>query len=397
MYNICTYTQLAAEKEATLRLKGENGIMRKKFSALQKDIEDQREEIKGLLEKQQQLYEKIKGLEKDIQGHKKEINEREETIQDKEKRIYDLKKKNQELEKFKFVLDYKIKELKRQIEPRENEIADMAQQIKEMDQELEQYHKSNAALDLMIGELKLKMEGMQQEIDVQKSTLTEGEALIARITSDLEDMISTKASHKSLKKAVVKLYRKYIQDDLAMNNGSAGESDVQSDYNRQREYLEKSVESLKRKLAKDMELHRNENMRLMRESVSLTQEINDLRRELHIAKALRAPRNGVGGGNPGGPAMPAPGTRMGGGSRATTSSIGMTPAPPSTGGSSRREAWSSSRNARLSAMDAKRELQMQQQQLDRVRSHIARMEDAVGGPIVQKGITIPQFSREQYL
>jgi len=41
---------------------------------------------------------------------RKEIQERDETIQDKEKRIYDLKKKNQELEKFKFVLDYKIKE-----------------------------------------------------------------------------------------------------------------------------------------------------------------------------------------------------------------------------------------------------------------------------------------------
>ena len=41
--------------------------------------------------------------------------ERDETIQDKEKRIYDLKKKNQELEKFKFVLDYKIKELKKQV------------------------------------------------------------------------------------------------------------------------------------------------------------------------------------------------------------------------------------------------------------------------------------------
>jgi hypothetical protein len=40
-----------------------------------------------------------------------------------------LKKKNQELEKFKFVLDYKIKELKRQIEPRENEIADMRTQV----------------------------------------------------------------------------------------------------------------------------------------------------------------------------------------------------------------------------------------------------------------------------
>lgn len=44
---------------------------------------------------------------------------------------------SQELEKFKFVLDYKIKELKKQIEPREEEIAEMKGQIKEMDGELE--------------------------------------------------------------------------------------------------------------------------------------------------------------------------------------------------------------------------------------------------------------------
>jgi len=49
-----------------------------------------------------------------------------------EKRIYDLKKKNQELEKFKFVLDYKIKELKRQMEPRENEIKEMKEQIRKV-------------------------------------------------------------------------------------------------------------------------------------------------------------------------------------------------------------------------------------------------------------------------
>lgn len=50
-----------------------------------------------------------------------------------EKRIYDLKKKNQELEKFKFVLDYKIKELKRQMEPRENEIKEMKEQIRKVE------------------------------------------------------------------------------------------------------------------------------------------------------------------------------------------------------------------------------------------------------------------------
>lgn len=59
-----------------------------------------------------------------------EVKERDNTISEKEKRIYDLKKKNQELEKFKFVLDHKIKELKKQIEPKEEEIADMKEQIK---------------------------------------------------------------------------------------------------------------------------------------------------------------------------------------------------------------------------------------------------------------------------
>jgi hypothetical protein len=43
-------------------------------------------------------------------------------VVDKDKRIYDLRKKNQELEKFKFVLNYKIQELKRQIMPRKKEI-----------------------------------------------------------------------------------------------------------------------------------------------------------------------------------------------------------------------------------------------------------------------------------
>ncbi|KAG5189827.1 hypothetical protein JKP88DRAFT_176569, partial [Tribonema minus] len=66
------------------------------------------------------------------------IREREETILDKDRRMVELKRKGQELEKFKFVLDYKIKELRRQIEPREGEIADMRSQMEEMDRELHQ-------------------------------------------------------------------------------------------------------------------------------------------------------------------------------------------------------------------------------------------------------------------
>lgn len=72
------------------------------------------------------------------QGLRKVIKERDERICDKERRVYDLKKKNQELEKFKFVLDYKIKELKILIEPKEAEIEEHKERIHEMEIELRQ-------------------------------------------------------------------------------------------------------------------------------------------------------------------------------------------------------------------------------------------------------------------
>ena len=277
--------RLSQERKSTLMLKGENGIMKKKFHALMNDISTHKGEINGLVEKEKELYEQIRGLEKDIQGHKKEIREREETITDKEKRIYDLRKKNQELEKFKFVLNYKIQELKRQIMPRKKEIADMREQIKEMELELLQYHKSNAALDLMIGELKLKKEGMQREIDELEAQIATGESIIRRFCSDLHDAVQHIGDYKVLKQRVTSLYRQYVHEGVA--SAGSGEADMQREYSRQREYLEKSVESLKRKLAKDSEMHRNDKARLMRENTQLTKEINMLRRELKFANDTR--------------------------------------------------------------------------------------------------------------
>jgi cilia- and flagella-associated protein 57 len=80
-------------------LQGENGIMKKKFDQLNKDIEDQKEEIKALGDREMELVNKSRSLETEIMGLKKQIRERDNTIGDKEKQIYDLKKRNQELEK----------------------------------------------------------------------------------------------------------------------------------------------------------------------------------------------------------------------------------------------------------------------------------------------------------
>merc|ERR1712139_587881 len=163
---------------------------------------------------------------------------------------------NQELEKFKFVLDYKIKELKAQIDPKNDDIAEMRQQIEAMDYELEEYQRKKKKLfaDLM---------------------------LIKRFKLDLDECIAFASEPKHLKEAVAALFRKYVQSTVRTLDL---DTDSQKEYNRQRTYLEKSVDSLKRKLAKDSEVHRIDNMRIMQENVSLIREINDLRREINFLK-----------------------------------------------------------------------------------------------------------------
>ena len=104
--------------------------MKATFESLQTQIEERKIELNACAIQNRKLGGLIKALENDVTGLKGEIRERDETIFDKEKRIFDLKKKNQELEKFKFVLDFKIVELKKQEEPREKDVVLLNQTLK---------------------------------------------------------------------------------------------------------------------------------------------------------------------------------------------------------------------------------------------------------------------------
>ena len=65
-----------------------------------------------------------------------------------------LKKKTQELDKFKFVLDCKIKELKKAIGPRESKIQELKNKTNDMDMELKKFSKINANFGLIVDDLR---------------------------------------------------------------------------------------------------------------------------------------------------------------------------------------------------------------------------------------------------
>jgi hypothetical protein len=308
--------RLRQEEDMGVELMAQHALVKKNLATLSKEADAQKDEIKRLKEKENRLLDNIKSLEKDIQSHKKEIREREETITDKEKRIFDLKKKNQELEKFRFVLDYKIKELKLQIAPREHEIATMRKQIEEMDLELEQYHKSNESLNLMISELNLKIDGIRREMEFQERRVDINHRLMEKYRRDLQELWEVKEDPHRLKSQVVDLYRVYVQEDMisAAEQASAGvnasatsgkanikadSEDPQQLYNRDREQMERSLESLRRALKTGTMAHKRDLNKMVKDSVILTKELNALRKDAkHLLlqkKAIEMNEAGKGG------------------------------------------------------------------------------------------------------
>ena len=87
---------------------------------------------------------------------KAEIDIKDTTIHDRERNILTLKKKTQELEKFKFVLDEKIRDLRKDIAPKEAEILHLRDRTKSMDKQLKKYNEVNAALGYMVEDLRQK-------------------------------------------------------------------------------------------------------------------------------------------------------------------------------------------------------------------------------------------------
>lgn len=285
--------RLRESLEQNMQLKGESGILNKKFSSLNKDIEGHKQDKRRLQTEKEKLENVIRSLEKDIQALRKEIQERDETIQDKEKRIYDLKKKNQELEKFKFVLDYKIKELKKQIEPRENEIKQMKEQIQEMESELERFHKANTSLELEKTTLRRKLRATDAELHNQRKKVRDCRSVIKTIKIELHKCAGKIQEPAQLKKSVEHLHAAFChqQPDSGTNEAKEIQVDTSSREEkahqlmmRQREHLERSLTSLRTKMSKDNQAQRQDHIKIMQENVHLIAEINELRRELKTGR-----------------------------------------------------------------------------------------------------------------
>ncbi|KAJ3594923.1 hypothetical protein NHX12_004228 [Muraenolepis orangiensis] len=152
-----------------------------------------------------------------------------------------------------------------------------------MEAELECFHQKNTKLELCGADLKMKLAATDKERNRETQRVKQCKATVDRFQADLNRCTTLLQDPKQLKKAVREMCDKHTERGQVEIAGL--EPDIHREYARQRDHLEKMVLSLKTQLARDSELQRQKFTKLMKENVSLIQEINELRQELRTARS----------------------------------------------------------------------------------------------------------------
>ncbi|KAK7194984.1 WD domain, G-beta repeat [Novymonas esmeraldas] len=280
------------QEEEAAGLQSSNNALLSKENLSRAELEAKMADVTEKLRQQTVLESHIDSAKRDIEALTNELRERGETIAEKDRRIQDLRTKNQELEKFKFVLEYKRKELKTQIEPKDNEISASKVKLEHMEAETSQYESSNEHLVLQIKSLRQKRAAQQKELDGVAGRIADAKAFQGRMWAEIGDTYTeyqTTQDKKRLKLMAKTLYDNYTGGRRPTNQrqftSARTATDEVKDYHRERDHLEGNLASLKKKIAKDEENHRVERQRITTENVILIKEINDLRKEARTLAA----------------------------------------------------------------------------------------------------------------
>lgn len=187
------------------------------LTLISNELQQHKNKAKGLQNQIEEMDKKLKDEVQEAQtkratlkSQNNELGERDSTIREKDGKIRELHSKTQELEKFKFVLDYKIKELKREIGPREDLIQDLNEQNTKMRQEQKFFARMSSNLKLIQKDLELKFKGLELEARKLMSVMDQQEAEKAEFRESIFNCLKNLSDYKKLKQGIVDLHKVYV-------------------------------------------------------------------------------------------------------------------------------------------------------------------------------------------
>ena len=301
--------EVASEDHLAQMAKREAGRYRQELKREQQELEAIDSTLNAL---QNQVF----GANEKMDGFKLQMNWNQEELEQWALASKQKEEDNLAIEKYTRADEAKINQLALQIEKLTKRDLEIQAQVEaeatetssrqiELDRTAEEFRVLHAERQKLVQQWKETIEvAARRDQDITKTATEYVQQKQAKEVVDVdlkaarEDLDKVQALHTELQTEVtarerqLQARREFLLSEQERKKKL--EEEIAAEYSRQREYLEKSVESLKRKLNKNMELHRSDNMRMMSENVALIKEINELRREIKGMKmAQRAKELGA--------------------------------------------------------------------------------------------------------
>ncbi|RVE72493.1 hypothetical protein OJAV_G00042240 [Oryzias javanicus] len=282
--------KLQSEKQINFNLKGETDNMKYQIKCLEAKVRDQSADMYKLEQERQNLLDLIPALEGDIKELNMQICGHRQTIENKDITMSELKEKIQQLEKLKFIYEFQLNEFKKQTETQKEELREQREMIMKLKDDLQQMDKSNTQLKISNSDLSLKVKAKDKESFKNLQKVKNLELRLTRIYSDLHTCVGYIQEPKKLKDTIKMTYAHHVPEP---GSGERDNDDVEEEEDEddalktlvdQRDQLEKTVESLKKRLDKSEAEHDKVYEKMKKEKATMLTENNKLRKELLLIR-----------------------------------------------------------------------------------------------------------------
>ena len=150
----------------------------------------------------------------------------------------------------------------------------MKAQTNKMDKELKNLNSLNTSLAEFVSVLFNNEEKLKAKIANQRARISYQNNKIKSFKEALYQTTQLIQNQAELVRHSTELKNKFCSQSMTQVKM---DSEIQQEYKNQKKYLEKSINMLKKNLQKDSDIHKHENIRIMKENVDLIKEISSLR------------------------------------------------------------------------------------------------------------------------
>jgi len=266
-------SQMHQEHEATLRLRGENGVFKTKLATVKVNEHALHEDISKLADDKRAMSKEIERLERKLDESRMKMKSLESEIEVKGKIIATKERDiTRELKKVS-ELTNDISRLEQQRNDVHATLDSTKNKMDEMNGEMLNYYEANRALVRQAQEMRAQRDALQKESARNRKQADNMVDIVKRFQRDLHSCAKNIQDVKSLKENIKNLYHKYTGEEVFQ---SIENKETVQEMKRQRDHYEKTIASLKRQMEGDAAARRSEFHRVMRENQSLLEQLRSV-------------------------------------------------------------------------------------------------------------------------